>query len=382
MEGVFVMGKRVNTATWNERQKRWRINVQKDGERKTFYSSTPGRRGQREANSKADLWLDDGVDGSAKTSIMIARFINSLKDRHVSREHIEQNEKFLRLYATPKIGNKKIGTVTEEHLQNIITYAHSIGNKGNGLSYKTLKNLRAVLRSFIKYCRIAQVTTLFPESLMIPNDAQRSSRSALQPDDIKTLFSSDKTTYRGKVIRDWYIHAYRLETIIGLRPGELLGLDISDISETRCTVSRSINRYGEITRGKDKNALREIALRTFEIPKIGLAEIRAQRKMLLSAGVQSDALFPTPDGERTVQRVYLRNWNRYSAFNKISEKSPYELRHTFFSVGKDIPEELIKPIGGHSKSFDGFATYSHEQDGDAARAAQMIDDAFKRMLGE
>ena len=60
---------------------------------------------------------------------------------------------------------------------------------------------------------------------------------------------------------------------------------------------------------------------------------------------------------RTVQRVYLRNWNRYSAFNKISEKSPYELRHTFFSVGKDIPEELIKPIGGHSKSFDGFATY-------------------------
>ena len=90
----------------------------------------------------------------------------------------------------------RIGTVTEEHLQNIITYAHSIGNKGNGLSYKTLKNLRAVLRSFIKYCRIAQVTTLFPESLMIPNDAQRSSRSALQPDDIKTLFSSDKTTYR------------------------------------------------------------------------------------------------------------------------------------------------------------------------------------------
>lgn len=53
----------------------------KNVERKTFYSSTPGRRGQCEVNSKADLWLDDGVDGSVKTSIMIARFINSLKDR-------------------------------------------------------------------------------------------------------------------------------------------------------------------------------------------------------------------------------------------------------------------------------------------------------------
>ena len=34
---------------------------QKDGLRKTFYSSTPGRTGQREANAKADAWLDENV---------------------------------------------------------------------------------------------------------------------------------------------------------------------------------------------------------------------------------------------------------------------------------------------------------------------------------
>lgn len=46
------MGRRTNTATWNG--KRWRIDVQKDGARKSFYSSKPGRTGQREANAKAD----------------------------------------------------------------------------------------------------------------------------------------------------------------------------------------------------------------------------------------------------------------------------------------------------------------------------------------
>ena len=42
------MGRRTNTAAWNG--KRWRIDVQKDGTRKSFYSSKPGRTGQREAN--------------------------------------------------------------------------------------------------------------------------------------------------------------------------------------------------------------------------------------------------------------------------------------------------------------------------------------------
>lgn len=59
------MGKRTNTATWNEKYNRWQINVQKDGYRRSFYSSAPGRTGQREANAKADAWLDSGIIGAA-----------------------------------------------------------------------------------------------------------------------------------------------------------------------------------------------------------------------------------------------------------------------------------------------------------------------------
>ena len=58
------MGKRTNTAKWMENQKRWQVNVQKDGVRRSFTSSKPGRTGQREANAKADAWLDDGIDPS------------------------------------------------------------------------------------------------------------------------------------------------------------------------------------------------------------------------------------------------------------------------------------------------------------------------------
>lgn len=53
--------KRTNTAKWVESAQRWQINVQKDGKRKTFTSTKPGRTGQREANAKADAWLDEGL---------------------------------------------------------------------------------------------------------------------------------------------------------------------------------------------------------------------------------------------------------------------------------------------------------------------------------
>ena len=49
---------------------------------------------------------------------MKERYLQYLKDRHVSKEHIIQNEKHLRLYLMPVIGRKRIGDVTEENLQN------------------------------------------------------------------------------------------------------------------------------------------------------------------------------------------------------------------------------------------------------------------------
>ena len=54
------MEKRTNTAYWIEKKSMWRVDVQRDGLRRSFYSSKPGRTGQREANAKADAWLEAG----------------------------------------------------------------------------------------------------------------------------------------------------------------------------------------------------------------------------------------------------------------------------------------------------------------------------------
>ena len=47
-------------ALWQEKRGAWVIKVQKDGVRKAFQSTTPAAKGKREAETKADEWLESG----------------------------------------------------------------------------------------------------------------------------------------------------------------------------------------------------------------------------------------------------------------------------------------------------------------------------------
>jgi integrase len=372
------MAIRTNTAKWLEGQKRWQINVQKDGKRRTFTCSTPGRTGQRICNKKADDWLENNiVDPRIKVQTLWAKLIETKKAAGHSRSQWSQFDQYGRNYVFKVIGHRRVASLTEQDLQDVIFYAHQHPVKGNPLSYKSLHAIRDCLCAFIKFARKNNISTLIPEFLVIPKDAPRPEKRALQPKDIYTLLTSDDTTYRDKVVKDWYIHAFRLAAIVGLRPGELYGLrkgDV-DIDTGECRICGAINFFNEATRGKNKNALR-----TFVLPDIALSEVRAQITMLRQHGVISPYLFPDQNGNATKQSVAYRQWIRYREHNGISDITPYELRHTFFSVNKEVPKELVKMVGGHSDEFDTFGTYGHRLEGELTRAAELINDAYVDIL--
>ena len=50
---------RKNEAKWYDSAKRWQIKIQKDGERRTFFSSTKGTKGKIAAEKAADAWLEN-----------------------------------------------------------------------------------------------------------------------------------------------------------------------------------------------------------------------------------------------------------------------------------------------------------------------------------
>ena len=49
----------------------WKLNIQKDGVRKSFYSKTPGTKGLKECSARAAEWYlsDCSVNISARTTV-------------------------------------------------------------------------------------------------------------------------------------------------------------------------------------------------------------------------------------------------------------------------------------------------------------------------
>ena len=367
------MTKRTNTAVWMEKYQRWQIKVQKNGVRKTFTCPIKGRNGQRECNSKADEWLaNDNTYSNERAQVLYEKWMEELK-LTTGQSHYRKIESNWKTWIRPKIGHLKIKIINEQHLQEVVLGAYK-----KGRSKKTLTNIRDCMSAFIKYCRKCGATSLVVENVTIPKNAAVGKRTILQPEDINILFKNDKTLYKGKIVHEPFIHAYRFAVVTGLRPGELIGLRWSDVDfdNNILSICRSINVHNEITVGKTKNAIRKISISPL------MLKILDDRKADLTNPVSDDAyVFGDDKGNNVINHTLYRRWKQYIKFAGItSDATLYELRHTFISVVKILPVGLVKPIVGHSVNMDTYGTYGHEINGELKQTGELIEIEFDKIL--
>lgn len=157
-----------------------------------------------------------------------------------------------------------------------------------------------------------------------------------------------------------------------MRPGEIIGLERKDISAGTVHLKRSINVDCDETSGKNDNARR-----SFVLTPVAQAALALQFAMLKKYQIESKYVFPDKYGEHILPSVYYKHWVRYRDYVGIAKASPYELRHTFASIVKRLPEGYLKQLVGHSKNMDTYGTYSHEMDGDMETTAALVNDIFK-----
>lgn len=378
------MKKRTTTAEWQECTNRWRIRVQKNGVSKSFYSSTPGRTGQREANAKADAWLDDSIrDGRKKVSALYAEWVEE-KSLTCGTSYRDQCEKYGEYYILPVIGNLRIEELTDGDLQKAIDMSFKkrclckrkvMKNSDKPLSKKTLMTIRSVENSFVKWCRKNRYTTLNPE-LTIPKNARTGERKILQPEALRTLFSVDTRKWYSQRIFDDYVYAYRFAVSTGVRPGELVGLWYGDIKGNTVNLRRSINAYSEETTGKNENSIR-----SFDMCEQAREAYDAQVQLLKDRGIQLN--YNTPLFQIPCQRSLKRRWEKYQDGNDISPRiTLYELRHTFVSMeAGELTDGQLKMLVGHSRNMDTFGVYRHEIKGQREELAAATTAAIKKAHG-
>lgn len=366
------MKTRVNEATWNG--ERWRIQIQIDGVRRAFYSSTPGTAGKRECHAKADAWIRSGLMGETKRmKRAVPEWLETLKPTREgqSSSNYRQYEGFMRTRILPALENKKVCDVSNGDIQRVI-------DKGvrDGLSKKTLQNIRGCFVSFFKWARKNKLTELHVEDIAIPWDAPKKKKEILQPDALGTLMRVNTRESRGSLVEDYYVNAYRFLLVMGLRPGEMLARKKSDVRDGYLYVDNALNTNGELTRGKNMNANRRIKLTS-----LALNILKHQAEAEKRFGIASTLLFPAKDGGYISEVILYRNWQKYQESNGIPPISLYELRHTFVSIcAETVPESLIKLVVGHSESMDTQGVYAHELDGQLDRAADAITRSFTNAL--
>ena len=355
------MGKRINTATWLPKYNRWQIKVQKDGVRKTFYCSIPGRKGMRECHRKADQWLDENiVSSNLKVKELAAMYLEE-KSLSVQTSRYKNIRGHLNKWIVPAIANKRIANLSEQDLQNILNDMYK-----QGKAKRTIQAVMETMSDFVKFARKNNLTKLYPENLTVNRLAKGTKqKQSMDLADLKILFSSDKTIKFGREVKDEWIYAYRFLALTGLRRGEMLGLKWEDVKEHTIEIKRAVNEYKEVTKGKTENAIRSIPI------------TRKMQEVLEQIPHRSEWIFW--NGCRPY--TFSNRFRIYANYNGLSISTVHELRHTFITIYDDVlPINTVKSIVGHSKSMRTVETYGHVTQSQMESAKEILDKKMEEII--
>lgn len=349
---------------WNAERKQWTVSIMRNGKRKQFSCSTPKSVGKAEVRKKALEWLMTGdTNESVTLSEAYGRFLNDYEVRNGQNSQLVRLKSIGKNHIISHLGRRKVGTITLEEWQDLITSARPIGDRKDPLTKKYLKNIRETVILFMNWATPRKyMTENFAKELFVPKNAPTKGKKILQLSDLTEWFSHP-TGYH-------FERALMFEVLTGLRPSEVLGIRHEDFDPVTgiLKIQRAINASGQITDGKNENARRKIAL---------VGEVRRifEEQQAISEGLRSEWVFCSPFGMMPSQRGLVRCMSRIDeAFSFDPEITPYSLRHTFFTLVEGyLPSRTMKAIFGHSDATESHALYGqHEIDGEVHEASRQL----------
>lgn len=335
--------------------KKWFVDIQKDGVRKAFSCSIPRSEGKKIVRQKALAWLEGGdTENGLPFSVVFSRFLEYYKERNGENTSYKRFICFGKNHILPKLGNLPVGKITLDQYQACISQAKPAAKNIKTLSKKSLGAIRETLAAFMKWAKPRHyITEDFSTELYIPKSAQIVGKNILQIEHIKRWFAEPTGL--------WYEPALMFQLLVGFRPGEVLGLQISDYNpETHVlTINRALNTEGQITPGKNKNAHRQILA-------TGKARAILEERIAKAAELRSPWIFCGKFGQRPSPQKYYQTFKKIAEAQNMPQVSPYCLRHTFYTLVEGyLPQRAIKTIFGHSDTTDSAALYGqHMVDGE------------------
>ena len=241
----------------------------------------------------------------------------------------------------PYFGTQKICDITEPKIQEFIFYLFNNGRLDNtgGLTVKTIRDIILVLRLALNFAYKSRVIVALNWDLIeYPKDLSIKKVIALSKDEEQMLIQAIYLNLTRKSV------GILLTLFIGLRIGEICGLQMSDISlcDNTITINKTVQRiYDKLKKtsyiyiGAPKT---KSSQRTIPVPSLLMNIIK---KFYTN---NQNHYFLTGKLSPTEPRVYRQFFSRFIKKHNLTPVKFHELRHTFAIRAREISDFDIKSL--------------------------------------
>jgi len=314
-------------------------------------------------------------NGALRLGSFLDRWLDEVVALRVASPNTLANYRWaVDMHIKPALGTRRLRDLTADDVGRLVRT-----RLDGGLSHSSVMRIRAVLVQALRHGEhYGYVSRNVAQVVDLPRAPRREGRS-LTVEQARMLLDAAK--------------GERLEAAIvcglmlGLRPGELLGLCWSDVDLTagRLTVRRSLKREGRILRLGEPKTLHSV--RTLDMPASVICALRGHRasqaKEQLLAGALwagSDLVFSTEVGTPVDPSNFRRVFSRITAGAGLGHWHPNELRHSAASLlsAAGIPIETVADLLGHSGVRTTLQVYRHRVTESIGGAALPMDALFGR----
>lgn len=294
-----------------------------------------------------------------------------------------------RTYAA--IGETDIKKITHRQIQNFILSLASDGTNqrnGKGLSCKTQKHYLCFISDVLKYA---------VECDLILKNPCKNIKVVKQEVEEKDIYSLDELKRILRTINEDaptdYETYFTLSAYLGLRRGEVLGLEFHDFDYNNGTVSivRTSNYRNGNTGIYTSTPKTKTSVRVLAVPKVILdlvsrlkAEHTALRAELGDQWHDTDRLFITWNGLPMHPNTPYTWLERFCEAHNLPFKGLHSFRHTFatqaITSGTDIA--TVSSVLGHSQTSTTLNLYTHAVQSANAKAINVMVELLGTNSGE
>jgi integrase len=273
----------------------------------------------------------------------------------------ETYESVVRTHVYPGIGSLRLDRVRTEHLRNLFA---DLERAGVGGRLREVAWLR--LKSAFVFA-VGRAIAISPMETIPRPRAKRRSMTVWNADEARAFLASTEQSDLAAL--------YRLALSIGLRRGEMLGLQWSDVDlkAGRIGIRHTLTDEGELVEPKTSGSRRPI-----DLPRRAIEALRHQRDVLLATGLRASPwVFPVVAigdprrGEARLSRAVSSAFNAAAKKTTVAEPDGairalprirfHDLRHTCATLrlanGDHV--KVVSEMLGHASVAITLDIYSH-----------------------